>query len=242
MVEAIKTALKDLDALVTIVAKDTGALVMSDPDEESVSSTLEGDLEMTFGHVRRAHAAVSAVEAALSTDAEPEGYGVFTKNKGQAEYRFSNLVSDTEEDAKELGREYFTDSYIVKPLYAAPPAASVAVKALEFYADPKNWVDTPSWDGDPECITPKAIPVTDDGDGARPCDCGDTARAALSALSAQVQDVAETEADIVERMVKSIRDPFPSANLSVSRGIDGWRELMRDALRAAAPAAKQATP
>lgn len=70
------------------------------------------------------------------------------------------------------------------------PAPSVAVKALEFYANPRNWIDTPSWDGDPDCITPKAIPVTDDGDGARPCDCGDTARAALSALSAQAQDLA----------------------------------------------------
>lgn len=75
-------------------------------------------------------------------------------------------------------------------LYAAPPAPSVAVKALEFYANPENWIDTPSWDGDPDCITPKAIPVIDDGDGARPCDCGDTARDALIALYAQVQDVA----------------------------------------------------
>ena len=60
-----------------------------------------------------------------------------------------------------------------------------------------------------------------------------------SAVSAQVQDVAETEADIVERMVKSMRDPFPTVNLSISRGIDGWRELMRDALRAAAPAKQE---
>ncbi|POO54343.1 hypothetical protein CPJ18_02275 [Agrobacterium rosae] len=71
MVMAIKKALEDLNALVAIVANDTGALVMSDPDEDSVGSTLEGDLEMTFGHVRRAHAAVADLEAALSTDAKP---------------------------------------------------------------------------------------------------------------------------------------------------------------------------
>lgn len=93
-------------------------------------------------------------------------------------------------DAEEIkiGRENMRAA-----LEAALSAPSVAMKALEFYANPRNWIDTPSWDGDPDCITPKAIPVTDDGDGARPCDCGDTARAALSALSAQVQDVAGDE-------------------------------------------------
>lgn len=51
-------------------------------------------------------------------------------------------------------------------------------KALEFYANPNNWVDTPSWDGDPSCITPKGVPVVDTMTGE--CDCGETARAALS--------------------------------------------------------------
>lgn len=50
--------------------------------------------------------------------------------------------------------------------------------ALNFYADPDNWIGTPSWDGDPGCFTPKAIPVT--RDEGRPCDCGDRARAALT--------------------------------------------------------------
>jgi hypothetical protein len=60
-------------------------------------------------------------------------------------------------------------------------AGAVAMReALEFYANPDNWIDTPSWDGDPSCITPKAIPVTSE-DG-RPCDCGDRARSALSSL------------------------------------------------------------
>lgn len=55
-----------------------------------------------------------------------------------------------------------------------------AEKALKFYADPANWIDTPPWDGDPNCVSPKAVPVTKE-DG-RPCDCGDTARAALASV------------------------------------------------------------
>jgi hypothetical protein len=51
--------------------------------------------------------------------------------------------------------------------------------ALEFYGNPSNYIDTPPWDGDPDCITPHAIPVLDHGDDGRPCDCGDTARNAL---------------------------------------------------------------
>ncbi|RWX70448.1 hypothetical protein EN780_03370 [Mesorhizobium sp. M4B.F.Ca.ET.089.01.1.1] len=57
------------------------------------------------------------------------------------------------------------------------------VKALKFYADAENWIDTPSWDGDPTCVTPKAIPVTKEEDGSRLCDCGDVARAALASLN-----------------------------------------------------------
>ena len=54
-------------------------------------------------------------------------------------------------------------------------------RALAFYADPKNWTDTPSWDGDPYNITPMAIPVRyDDG---MSCDCGKTAREALALIS-----------------------------------------------------------
>jgi len=66
---------------------------------------------------------------------------------------------------------------------SAENEAEVLRQAVEFYANPKNYIDSPSWDGDPGCFTPAAIPVTDDGDGSRPCDCGDTARAALKALT-----------------------------------------------------------
>lgn len=62
-----------------------------------------------------------------------------------------------------------------------------ANKALDFYADPKNWIDTPSWDGDTSCITEKAIPVTMQ-EGSQICDCGDVARRALTAALAQKEE------------------------------------------------------
>lgn len=54
------------------------------------------------------------------------------------------------------------------------------------------------------------------------------------ALAAQPSSQAH---DAVERMVLSLRNPFPSENLTISRGIDGWREIMWAAHAAAAPAA-----
>jgi hypothetical protein len=63
--------ISDLRDLFSIVAEETGALKMDDADEDSVGWTTEGPLPMTFGHVRRAHTALAALEAALSTDAEP---------------------------------------------------------------------------------------------------------------------------------------------------------------------------
>jgi hypothetical protein len=62
--------ISDLRTLLSIVAEETGALKMSDADEDSVGWTTEGQLPMTFGHVRRAHSALAALEAALSA-AEP---------------------------------------------------------------------------------------------------------------------------------------------------------------------------
>lgn len=52
-------------------------------------------------------------------------------------------------------------------------------KALEFYANEKNYIDTPSWDDDPDCYTPKAIPVVYEEEGSYYCDCGETARKVL---------------------------------------------------------------
>lgn len=115
--------------------------------------------------------------AALSTDAEPVAYGVFTKNKHQTDYRFSNLCSDTNDDANELGREYFTDQFIIKPLYAEPvkTAPAVAVSREEM-AERLFGTDWPNdkWDR------------FKDGDHAKER----YLRMADTALSAQVQDVA----------------------------------------------------
>lgn len=66
--------ISDLRDLLSIVAEETGALKMDDADEDSVGWTTEGPLPMTFGNVRRAHTALAALEAALSTDAEPVAF------------------------------------------------------------------------------------------------------------------------------------------------------------------------
>ncbi len=63
-------SISDLRSLLSIVAEETGALKMNDANEDSVGWTTEGPLPMTFGHVRRAHSALAALEAALSA-AEP---------------------------------------------------------------------------------------------------------------------------------------------------------------------------
>ncbi len=58
-----------------------------------------------------------------------------------------------------------------------------ALDGLRFYADEKNWIDTPSWDGDPDCITPNGIPMQSQGQDDPPiCDCGDTARQVLAKI------------------------------------------------------------
>ncbi len=64
-------SISDLRSLLSIVAEETGALKMNDADEDSVGWTTEGPLPMTFGHVRRAHAALAALENALSA-VEPQ--------------------------------------------------------------------------------------------------------------------------------------------------------------------------
>ncbi len=56
-------------------------------------------------------------------------------------------------------------------------------EALEFYAEPANFLNSPPWEEDPECFTPNAVPFTTQEDGAKVCDCGDKARAALGRRS-----------------------------------------------------------
>lgn len=100
---------------------------------------------------------------------------------------------------KPTGTNLFTAAQATEMVQHMVAGQSFAmVDALKFYADPENWIDTPSWDGDPSCITPKAIPVTKEQDGSRPCDCGDVARAALAASSDLMDsDYARDVMDIV---------------------------------------------
>jgi hypothetical protein len=74
------------------------------------------------------------------------------------------------------------------PLYATPPVDTEAVKALRFYADPNNWVPG-RW---PEDDLPDAVDGLicvgmqhEEGGSILIADCGDRARAALSAFGSQ---------------------------------------------------------
>jgi hypothetical protein len=56
------------------------------------------------------------------------GWGIFLLDG-----RFSMLSSDTEEDARTLGENYFTDAFTITPLYAhpSPTPKGVTVKAFQ---------------------------------------------------------------------------------------------------------------
>jgi hypothetical protein len=78
-------------------------------------------------------------------------------------------------------------AFYIRALSRADDASNASAEArlreaLEFYADERNWIDTPSWDGDPSCTTPKAIPMQSTEDSGRICDCGDTARNIINEL------------------------------------------------------------
>ncbi|MGN6773139.1 MAG: hypothetical protein ACTHJQ_25320 [Rhizobiaceae bacterium] len=69
----------------------------------------------------------------------------------------------------------------------ASPSQGALRACVEFYANPENWIDTPPWDGDPDCITPKAIPVYRE-DGNQICDCGNHARRTLAGAEASSKE------------------------------------------------------
>ncbi|WP_421365635.1 hypothetical protein [Agrobacterium tumefaciens] len=201
MLEDVKKALEDVSALVAIVAKDTGALVMSDQAEYSVGWTTEGPLPMTFGHVRRAHAALAALEAALSA-AEPRGYLVHDKDNPDGRY-FKQKPSISDDDMSEY-------EIWIEPLYAAPPAPSVVVKALD-WSGFKGVQINDQWMPDDQELIYTALGVYD-GDG----DMDDDAREQVierllaawqrSALSAQVQDVTDMP-----------QSPWPASDWAIGR-------------------------
>ena len=199
----------DLRSILSIVAEETGALKMEDADEDSVGWTTEGPLPMTFGHVRRAHAALAALEAAL-TAAEP----IELRNDDVGFVDFLNsdrpyICRKTEgicyllidrETRDVIGYRKYDDT--------APPAPSVAVKALQAIVER-------SYNG--ELGTSKVI---------------DMRNIALSALSAQVQDVAGWQ-DISTLEPKDgmivmgwgeyrERDGFSPAFMRWSEFVGGW--------------------
>ncbi|MDP9854552.1 hypothetical protein J2854_001737 [Agrobacterium tumefaciens] len=166
--------ISDLRSLLSIVAEETGALKVEDADEDSIGWTTEGPLPMTFGHVRRAHAALAALEATLSA-AEPVAWLVRVyANDGSF---IDERVYREKPDIRSTARTDFI------PLYAAPPAPSVALKALKPFAADADIYDGQNID-DGEKSFNDNITV---GDLRR-------ARTAYAALSAQVQD----ESDIVD--------------------------------------------
>jgi hypothetical protein len=111
---------------------------------------LEAENERLMAALRSAHVAMKIASAL------PNVYD---------EYDFSEAISEAE-----------------VALLSGPssPVASRAdmEAALKFYADPANYINSPSWDGDPECFTQNCIPVAKQ-EGSAICDCGDVARAAL---------------------------------------------------------------
>ncbi len=194
-------SISDLRSLLSIVAEETGALKMSDADEDSVGWTTEGQLPMTFGHVRRAHSALAALEAALSAaepGTEPTIY-VSRKSLEQLEEEGSHVAVQTLIHRKPL------KSGNGVPLYAAPPAPSVAAKALDDHTMQKLR----------EALRFSASrSVMSAADETR----------ILSALSAQVQDVPRYEADRLRRMVER-RDEF-----IISKGLwNDFKEVSHEA-------------
>ena len=164
--------ISDLRTLLSIVAEETGALKMSDADEDSVGWTTEGQLPMTFGHVRRAHSALAALEAALSA-AEP-----VAARHGFDGHGFQYIDNGS-------GSDWKTRKPDAEMLYAAPPAPSVAVKALN-------------------TIEALVGNVEHKGGGANAAKMyadmlNDIRCVVTSALSAQVQDVA---ADTVSKKIE----------------------------------------
>lgn len=88
--------------------------------------------------------------------------------------------------------------------YENAPADAGMREALEFYADPNNWIDA-TWGCDTDNITPKAVPVL--REEGRPCDCGDTARKALTAPGATTKSDGGNEQYLHEVADGSWGDP-----------------------------------
>ncbi|WP_143240771.1 hypothetical protein [Agrobacterium sp. YIC 4121] len=205
----------DLRSILSIVAEETGALKMEDADEDSVGWTTEGPLPMTFGHVRRAHAALAALEAALSA-AEPvsANLNVFVCYDG--------VIFATENSAKEYckDRNFALGGmgYNKKPLQGdfTHPAPSVAVKALQDHvlADFTHLTDAQALSG------PYIVKRIKERFGS-------------FALSAQLQDVAVAE------IVSKYGDPEAFGERELIPLVDIQKYPYGTKLYAAAPAKQE---
>ncbi|EHJ97769.1 hypothetical protein AT5A_14947 [Agrobacterium tumefaciens 5A] len=198
-------SISDLRSLLSIVAEETGALKMNDADEDSVGWTTEGPLPMTFGHVRRAHSALAALEAALSA-AEPVAWLV-------KRYDLEGILLDTELSFVRPTIKSTCRADMV-PLYTSPPAPSVAVKELR-WKGPDSYGEYHSLDG----LWGYIIRCEDDGhwltevggyfpspEAAKAAAQSDYEARILSALSAQVQDVAaKSLADAYQKYLDASR-------------------------------------
>lgn len=169
------------------------SLIMKEGPTPDVIAELAKARREAAAAVTRAEVAENALALIAAT---PVGQKSITTSLGDLEYEGGHLVKVGGQRPDYMSGDRLIR--LVKELAALVPAASAPEgqgaglvgeevarlrKALGFYADPRNWIDTPDWDG-PDTSTPKAIPVSNEDDGSRPCDCGDVARAALTASTA----------------------------------------------------------
>lgn len=104
---------------------------------------------------------------------------------------------------------------------------AILKRALDFYADPANYIDAKWDDGSTDgSDTPNAIPAYSQ-EGAWVCDCGDIARAAVTAFESAPPSILTTPEALV-----AITDPnvLHAAILLV---LDDWQLLDKKGLMAA---------
>jgi hypothetical protein len=137
-------------------------------------------------HEELAHFIAAALAQPRPEQVEDEAVRAALRVLVERAHEFGTFYVDGDDDHLAAWDRIVVPALVAARAALARPAPKPAVdvgEALRFYANPDNWIDTPSWDGDPSCLTPKAIPVDRSQDGS-PCDCGDIARKALLALAA----------------------------------------------------------
>lgn len=80
----------------------------------------------TFEKRKLVRMIVDEFSALATPEAEPVAWGVFLPDG-----RFSHIVGDTEDDARENAATYFTDDFELRPLFthASPPITEAEVEA-----------------------------------------------------------------------------------------------------------------